>query len=140
MVQAFGGFYADIDIMFEKPLTELCSYSCVIPHEFRTTIGNYMFAAEPNHPFIKKIIDEMVVRSRMKISLETDIYKTTGPILWTDVYHRYPDKELVHVLQPTPDRPQQSFGEYALHICAGTWKHNISFSKSPWWNEGKYRK
>ena len=140
VIQAHGGFYADIDMLFEKSLTELCTYSCVIPHEFRATIGNYMFAAEPNHPFINKIIDEMVVRSQMKVNLETDVYKTTGPILWTDVYQGYPDKELVHVLQGAYHASgQQGFGSWAIHACSGTWKQNIAFSRTPWWDDKKYR-
>ena len=140
VVQAHGGFYADIDMLFEKSLTELCSSSCVIPHEFRTTIGNYMFAAEPDHPFINNIIDEMAVRSQMPIKLETDVYKTTGPILWTEVYRSFPDKELIRVLPGAYHASaQQGFGDWAKHVCSGTWKHNIRISQKAWWNDKKYR-
>jgi hypothetical protein len=57
-------------------------------HRHRLRVANYMFGAEPKHPFWLDVLQEMLCQAERKIVSENDILESTGPGLWTNVYHR----------------------------------------------------
>jgi mannosyltransferase OCH1-like enzyme len=146
-VYHFGGFYFDLDITGLKSLSELCSNSCIFPIDMHITndmceenrykffcenkinflLGQYAFAAQPKHPFIKKIIENINRRIEKYILIaETPfgrthdyVYKSTGPDFVTDVYLSYENKKDLTILNYPKG---QYFGEYAKHNYYGTWK------------------
>ena len=147
-IYQFGGVYLDLDILLKRPLDELlkepeiCKFpveidrvhdTIITRNNFHSLIGNYAFYAPAKHPFIKKIIDNIVneILDKNDIELaqmtngdskeEVYIYCTTGPIMVTQSYIDYQDKSTVELIKPTPFI-KDSFGEYGVHCCYGSWK------------------
>lgn len=143
-VYHFGGIYLDLDMKVFLPFDEILNNSCVFPideyidinfcknnrykpycdngQEF--LLGQYAFAAEPKHPFIKLLIDKIHERIEYYIqhvdySSEDYIYKTTGPDFVTDIYMDYQNKNTITILD---NGKRQYFGDYARHNYFGTWK------------------
>jgi mannosyltransferase OCH1-like enzyme len=143
----FGGFYFDLDILGLQPLNDLCDKSCIFPIDMhikedmcdqerymfycknntKYLLGQYAFAAQPKHPFIKKII-EAINQNINKFIADFDtefgkthefVYKSTGPDLVTDVYLNYNDNDDITILY---HREGQYFGNYAKHNFYGSWK------------------
>lgn len=135
----YGGVYLDLDILLFKSLNDIIDNNkCVFPLEFSKSsdkilhkqgfyglIGNYAFYAPKNHPFIKKIIDN-IVNKRIDITNSTNdnrkyVYYTTGPVMVTQSYIDFYFKNLIKIIQPFPFKKSQ-FGNYGKHIKFGTWK------------------
>jgi mannosyltransferase OCH1-like enzyme len=143
-VYHFGGIYLDLDMKVFKSFDEILNNSCVFPIDeyinisfCRTNrykpycdkgqtflLGQYAFAAEPKHPFIKLLIDKIHGSIDYYIQYadynsEDYIYKTTGPDFVTDVYIDYQNKNAITILD---NGKRQYFGNYAKHNYFGTWK------------------
>ncbi len=144
----FGGIYLDLDVKLTHSLEELLDEPliCKFPIEqenikdkvirkqgFSSLIGQYAFYAPAKHPFLKKIIDN-IVNPRIPFShimsaseghsdkaSDVLIYYTTGPILVTqsflDMDYKL-DIELLRTRPPTSNK----FGKYGVHNCHGTWR------------------
>lgn len=147
-VYYYGGVYLDLDIMVDCSLDELYDNPdiCKFPIEYENIrdtiitdqgldclIGNYAFYAPPKHPFLKKIIDN-IVNNRMSpediqkakttngdSELDVEIYCTTGPIMVTQSYIDMQNKKDIELLKTDPFRPER-FGKYARHYCMGSWR------------------
>ena len=136
----YGGVYLDLDIKLHQSVQDLNNTSkCVFPLEFKRSsdrilhqqgfqglIGNYAFYAPKNHPFVKKIIDNIVSgRIPIKMSECSDyrqyVYYTTGPVMVTQSYLDYTSKHEIDIIQPRPFQ-KSSFGTYGKHVQMGTWK------------------
>jgi len=138
-----GGFYLDLDIECHRPLDTLCEYRCVLAEEITLDpeqavafgnvnplrVANYMFGSEPGHPFWLDLVDEMHRRARRPIASENDILESTGPGLWSDVYHRvkdrYPDLVLLRNDRRTCAKCgviSCHFGDFASHLHVGSWR------------------
>jgi len=147
----YGGFYFDVDIELFKKLDDLLKYKCVFPVEFdlKTVItllsqlrvpeiknysgiqtlteqlGQYAFGAEKNHPFIKKIIDNIVVQLIPEKDIpnikEEQVCCTTGPILVTLTYFKYDKKNEITLIKPHKYE-NMKFGDYGTHHHQGSWK------------------
>lgn len=140
-VYYYGGVYLDLDIKLSLPLSDLTNNkNAVFPLEFKKNsdkllqqqgfyglIGNYAFYAPKKHPFLKLIIDN-IVNDRIKNIddlIETNyqryvLYKT-GPVMVTQSYIDYSDKQKVNIIKPFPFR-SSSFGKYGIHQLMGSWK------------------
>ena len=143
----YGGVYLDLDILLEYSLDELYdSHICKFPIEyenindviitdqgFDSLIGNYAFYAPAKHAFVKKIIDN-IVNKRLTTEdvskaqqtngdskLDVEIYCRTGPILVTQSYIDYTNKQDIELLSTTPFHPER-FGKFAKHYCIGSWR------------------
>lgn len=135
----YGGFYFDIDMDMQQPLSELCKYDCVFPQEFKingdpylknkgmqTLIGNYAFAASPKNDFIKFCIDN-IIGNKIKIqdipgkgnNSQKYIFYTTGPVMISDCYWDYQHRDKVEILQ---SEQNHRFGKYGRHFMLGSWK------------------
>jgi len=140
----YGGFYMDLDMDCLKPFDDLLHYKCVFPIDefiskemgeypryksyrdrgYNFLLGQYAFAAEPKHPFIKSLIDKIHQNINNYIkNVDTGshdyVYKTTGPDFCTDLFIDYPDKSNILILN---NNKRQYFGDYAKHHYFGTWK------------------
>ena len=147
VVYYYGGIYLDLDIDINHNLDELYNNPeiCKFPIElqnitdtiitiqgFNSLIGNYGFYAPKKHPFLKKIIDN-IVNNRIPDNIiavaqkdnqdppeQVYVYCTTGPLLVTQTYIDY-DNNDIELIKPEPF-VSNCFGKYGLHRCYGTWK------------------
>ena len=91
---------------------------------FKPLIGNYAFYAPKKHPFLKKIIDN-IVEKRIKISINNNknkyVYYTTGPVMVSQSYIDYKKKNDILLIKPNPFK-KSSFGKYGRHCNMGSWK------------------
>ena len=143
-VYHYGGFYMDLDMDCLKSFDGLLHHSCVFPIDeyiskqmgeypryksysergYNYLLGQYAFAAEPQNPFIKSMIDKIhnnINKYIKNVNFDSHdyVYKTTGPDFCTDLYIDYPDKVDILVLN---NNKRQYFGDYAKHNYFGTWK------------------
>ena len=153
-VYHYGGVYLDLDILIEEPLDSLynnpdiCKFpveldnirdTVITRRKFYQLIGNYAFYSPAGHPFLKRIIDNIVNKrfTEADIQLATTtngdsykdvyVYCTTGPLMVTQSYIDYEDHEddndrqRVELIKPDPFC-NNSFGRYGLHCSYGSWK------------------
>lgn len=146
-VYHFGGVYLDMDVRMLRGFGhDFLQESCVFPVDTlisqttapeerfsyfkkagqRFLLGQYAFAADAKHPFIKFLIDGIVDNIDAIINANNGgrlyIYQTTGPDYVTRRYMEFPQREEVHVL--TGVGPQR-FGAYAQHHHMGSWKADV---------------
>ena len=143
----YGGVYLDLDMDINLNFDDLFNINvCSFPIELKNIndhvlkmqnndilIGNYAFYSPPRHPFLKKIIDNIVhpVISHKDISIaqsqHTDnprdvfVYHTTGPILVSYTYNTFDNKDNINLLEMNPFKIN-CFGSYGHHRSHGTWK------------------
>lgn len=155
VIYFYGGVYLDLDIEITMSLNNIYyeyTDQCVFPVElqhitdsiitsqgYTNLIGNYAFYSPPRHPFIKRIIDNIVCQriSPENISIaqkenndppsQVYVYCTTGPLLVTQTLIDHGIHSIM-LLEPFPYR-SNCFGEYGYHHCYGSWKasnkHNL---------------
>lgn len=136
----YGGVYLDLDINLFKSLKGIdYEDKCVFPLEFSKSsdkilhkqgfyglIGNYAFYAPKKHPFIKKIITN-IINKRINILKPNNndnrkyVYYTTGPVIVTQSYIDYYFKKDIKIIEPYPFK-KSYFGNYGKHVKFGTWK------------------
>lgn len=147
-VYHFGGIYLDLDVKITHSLNELINepHICKFPIEqeniedklirkqgFSSLIGQYAFYAPAKHPFLKKIIDN-IVKPRIPFSYlikaceghsdkasDVLVYYTTGPILVTQSFLDMNYKINIELLRTQPFTSNK-FGKYGVHNCYGTWR------------------
>jgi mannosyltransferase OCH1-like enzyme len=147
----YGGFYFDVDIELYKKLDDLLNYKCIFPIEFDLNtivyflsrfripdikkysgiqtlteqLGQYAFAAEKNNPFIKKIIDNIMIQlipdEDIPKTKEEEVCCTTGPRIVTLTYVNYDKKNEITIIKPTKYE-NMMFGDYGKHHHQGSWK------------------
>ena len=87
-------------------------------------LGQYAFGAEKNSPFIKKIIDNIMVslipEEDIPPTKEEYVCCTTGPRIVTLTYFNYNKKNEVTLIKPTK-YANMMFGDYGKHHCKRTW-------------------
>lgn len=148
LVYVYGGVYMDLDMLVLRPLDDLCCHSLVLAEEktiswkikeslglnYAKRIANYMFAAEPGHPFIRCAMERMKTLSVIPIETQQQLLDITGPGLLTDLYwenvDKFPDMTLLEntdrwCLVPGHHEVSCHFGDYAAHLHAGTWRKEL---------------
>jgi len=148
VIYYYGGVYLDLDVEITLTLDKLyydCNDDCVFPIElynitdsiitcqdYSNLIGNYAFYSPPRHPFIKKLIDNIVCQrispENIKIAQEQNgdppsqvyVYCTTGPLLVTQSLIDYGTSSVL--LLSTEDCQSNRFGQFGIHHCLGSWK------------------
>ncbi|HEX9887718.1 MAG TPA: glycosyltransferase [Longimicrobiales bacterium] len=142
-LRTHGGFYADLDVVFRRPLDDLCDLECVVAeektldaealarhgHEHALRVANYMLGAAAGHPFLDALLDAMVAACR-PIRSEEDVLESTGPGLVTRVYHQAWREGRGVTLLPNPGVRCRNpscgsscqFGDYATHLHLGSWR------------------
>ena len=149
----YGGLYADLDYQCLKPFDaildkQMCcmglepaSHAQMINKHF--CIGNALMASVSAHPFFKELImavlKEDLVYDRQQNPIQW-IISTTGPVILTDIWFKYADKESIMLLNDTLVAPfskpeamefmmdsshknwQQKLEKaMAIHYFMGTW-------------------
>jgi len=106
-----GGMYVDFDYEAIESLNDLIqNHSCCFASEpiyhaqlfgKETYINNGLIITEPNHPFIKRIIDCVMNRypsnKVFKDKLE-EVLLTTGPLMITNLYEVYENKQDIYIM------------------------------------------
>jgi mannosyltransferase OCH1-like enzyme len=150
----YGGIYLDLDIDLVCSFDDLELEKCIFPIEVKNAgdellksqfvplVGNYAFYSPKGHPFLKKIIDNIVTQRIPNTIIEhaqknhTDdsrdvyVYYRTGPIL---VSQSFVDFVLsnngidsgLELIEPKP-YIDNCFGKYGHHRCYGSWRHAYS--------------
>jgi len=141
-----GGLYADLDMECLRNHDALlegagCVFGVetllsprrarIMGHGNRLRIANCIFAAEPGHPLIARII-EQVQRNGANPSLAGEVIENTGPGMVTDVFHRHgPDPSVrllprICWLPPARSRYAKrrpwNLHVHAMHHFMGSWK------------------
>lgn len=134
----YGGVYLDLDVDIHMSFDDLDRTRCTFPNEMNNNsdtilqnqgmnnlIGNYAFYAPKYHPFIKQIIDNIVTQrisdENIPKNYNSYVYYTTGPVLVSQTYIDYKDKNAVNIIEPYPFR-RSFFGKYGKHVNYGSWK------------------
>jgi len=106
-----GGMYVDFDYEVIESLDDIIeNHSCCFASEPKehaqlsgkqTYINNGLILTEPNHPFIKEIIDCVMNKypaNRMYSNKMEEVLLTTGPLMITGLYEVSENKNAVYVL------------------------------------------
>jgi mannosyltransferase OCH1-like enzyme len=156
-VYRLGGFYLDLDILAAKGFSELLDCDCVFSFEdlnmsrflreeygMDWAIGNYAFAAVPNHPFLKALIDNCVRAQKdpqwakpmlrgipFLFHPEFTVLNTTGPLLLSRTFAENPHlADSVRILFPDDvcdSRNRHQFGNFAVHLMDSSWRAKYGF-------------
>ncbi len=140
-----GGFYADLDMEFLKPLYDLTTHQLILAEEktlsaeecnrlkhlYPMRIANYMFGSEAYHPFWLDVLKAIRFQNNLTVKNENDILQHTGPGLFTNIFHQFKNKyPEIYLLENKTNRclkncnPKISchFGDYARHWHQGSWR------------------
>jgi hypothetical protein len=140
-----GGFYADMDMECLAPLSQFYGSDSAIfgieAHVTRTRqqelgydqpfqIANCIFAAPPDHPFLRSVVDQVVDHLRTRsVARIGDIEDATGPKALTRIFYAERPKD-VRVLKQICWVPPDVFADFAptrprvmcRHHFLGSWK------------------
>ena len=148
----FGGLYVDIDFKCLKSIESLVQTSDLVfglehPlhcqfHDMDSIIGNaFIFAKFPRHPFLKQVVGSLKTFSQAEDKNKNSyILKSTGPLMITEVYKQYENKQSVKLLpnqylypldyecanemlsNPISSKNEnQLVDAFAIHFHAGSW-------------------
>jgi len=163
-VKVLGGFYMDMDMMAKAPFEPLVAAGdgAVFPKEWWRSdaayrkiygedrscpddeehwqVGNYAFAAAPNHPFIADALEEAMTRTVRLTEFDAadisddDVLLATGPYMLSELYHegrrqgKYADVAHIRGDDDVPSRRRSyggndwhKFGGYAEHMLSHSW-------------------
>ncbi len=151
----YGGFYFDVDVELTKKLDELLGFKCIFPVEFDLNtivhflsgmqipdikkysgiqtlteqLGQYAFGAEKGSPFLKQLIDNIVMdlipdENIPENNKEEYVCCRTGPRIVTLTYFKYINKNEVYCLKPRGQMQNMVFGDYGKHWHQGSWKNH----------------
>lgn len=143
----YGGIYLDLDIDIVCGFDDIDINKCIFPIEVKNAgdeilasesaplVGNYAFYAPKGHPFLKKIIenivkqripDEIILkaqRNHTDDSRDVYVYYRTGPILVSQTYLDFGlSDNSIMLIEPDPYM-DNCFGKYGYHRCYGSWRH-----------------
>jgi inositol phosphorylceramide mannosyltransferase catalytic subunit len=148
-VYYYGGVYLDLDIKLSMTVSDLIlNKKAVFPLEFQKNgdkllqdqgfyglLGNYAFYAPRGHPFLRAIIKN-IVNDRIKnieykngFNYQRYVLYKTGPVMVTQTYIDYFQKNEIDVIKPVPFR-KSSFGKYGTHHLMGSWKNDSNKVKN----------
>ncbi|HEX3999711.1 MAG TPA: glycosyltransferase [Pirellulales bacterium] len=145
LLERFGGLYVDLDFQCLRQFDPLLEgRSCVLGQEslehgrlFQRTriVCNALMAAEPGHPFFRRVIEELPAFAAKPDPAQT-VLTTTGPFMLSDVYDGFASKETIALMPPdyfyplsmeqadefrNTGRPVDQLDAYAVHFHVGSW-------------------
>lgn len=143
LIYHYGGIYLDFnveifesfkDINFDKVIFPL-QYSNINnlvlkPQGYQILLGNYFFYSPSKHSFMKRIIDNIATS---KITIYDNfnflryIFYTTGPVLITQTYIDYRNKNEILVLSLNPFQESYfgKYGKYLKILNLYNWSRNL---------------
>jgi len=131
LMYKFGGIYADLDYKFVKKF-DLLDYKIVLPisrvknDNKMDCLGNCIFASEPNHPFWKMVIDELLGFKLKNVITDNDVIHITGPVFLTNIYKKYTNKDDIYTCPIMFFHPGNKVNNesYGHHLCSAVWRNN----------------
>ncbi len=145
VVYRFGGLYADVDMECTRPMARFfATNGALFSIEARLSaerqaelqylhpyqVANCIFAAEPLHPFLGLVIDEVVALAAARPDpVITDVENITGPRMLTRVFYRFAVPGVQVLKQIYWMAPYEypvwlplSWKSFARHHFWGSWK------------------
>ncbi|MDR0750567.1 MAG: hypothetical protein LBF62_13500 [Tannerellaceae bacterium] len=108
-----GGMYVDFDYEAIEPLYDILEkYSCCFASEPKEHallfekdiyVNNGLIITEPNHPFMKCIIDCVMEKYHTNICYSDkmkEVLLTTGPLMITNLFENYENKNDIYIMPP----------------------------------------
>ncbi len=106
ILDKIGGMYVDFDYECLTPLDDLiegktCCFAlepqshCEIFNR-RVMFNNALMASTPGHPFMQKIVAQVLSAERLKfdpVPKDRCVFNTTGPWILIDLYEELPERE-----------------------------------------------
>lgn len=150
LLKKYGGLYVDLDFECLENIEFLFDGAEFIagkePHwhahrfGFNYIVCNAFMASTPNNDFINFVYHRMLTHPLTEANFPFDVLDSTGPFLLTHAYNAYPNKEIVHILEPKtiypigqwevdkikkneiPGEMKKRIDEaHAIHYFFGTW-------------------
>ncbi|MDR1345908.1 MAG: hypothetical protein LBK03_04310 [Bacteroidales bacterium] len=156
ILNTLGGLYVDFDTECLRPCDDLladgeCFFALEPEEHARVTkrpflVSNAFMASIPHHPFMRKILDTAFIphNPMLESNPSSLVLQTTGPIMVSRCYDRYPDKQPVCLLPSVCTAPftaaescRYRLGErsgtlieklskaYAVHYFYNTWAKSM---------------
>jgi mannosyltransferase OCH1-like enzyme len=145
LMYKYGGWYLDMDYYLVNSLNlpYLNNQKIILPCNRENNggderlLGNCIFASEPNHPYWKTLMDEMLNFDLSKdYKGDSVIISTTGPGLVTKMWLNSSYKDQIFIPNrilfhpPSTDLTNAKIVELkklksvGMHICTGLWRNN----------------
>jgi mannosyltransferase OCH1-like enzyme len=135
-----GGLCVDTDYEMLRPF-DLLQHEVVLPRETDEVpgedegrIANSLLASVPNHPFWKRVLDDLMANPPDAVG-EVDVLSATGPMFLTRICHQAcrdglaihtPAAIIFNPLTPRTTRAYQAIvnskKSYGIHHCMGSWR------------------
>ena len=158
ILYTYGGVYVDLDLECLQPIDRLLAHHTFVagyeppPHAqwlgAKSMVCNAFMASIPRHRLLAAILQALKTFNP-KITFHTEVLKTTGPLMLTQVVKQYSFDDITllddHILYPftskqekleallhDPDQGQAikedciKRGGYAIHYWANTWGKDIA--------------
>ena len=145
-IYKYGGIYTDLDYYMLKKY-DLLDYDAVFPCSRESDdgkivlLGNCIYSAMPEHPFLKTLVESLLTidRSKVNFDLDNSLDKDplgTGPAFLTNMWNQFNNKGIIYnpprkIFHP-PTNLNSNYIEnlreqkiaYGMHLCTGLWRNN----------------
>jgi mannosyltransferase OCH1-like enzyme len=121
----YGGIYLDLDISTIRRLDPLLQYSAWSCRTYPTGISNDALGAAPNHPFYKRVTENLASYNKNWLLPYVTVMYTTGPlflsVMWEEyIQSRHGEEKAMHSIFPDAEHFGNSYGFFNM-TDGGTW-------------------
>jgi mannosyltransferase OCH1-like enzyme len=117
--------YLDLDVGCKKDLTPLLRFEITLPKTSPTGVSNDVLITAPNHPFFRKVIDNLPASNHYWGPKYFTVFFSTGPMFLTNQLFLYlkenPSTE-VRILPP--DMYASTMNSFFDHYPGSSWHGN----------------
>ena len=125
----FGGIYVDLDDGCNRPLEPLLSYPAWVRKTMPTGVSNDAMGAVPEHPFFRRVIDELANYDKNWFLGYITVMASTGPLFLSIIWRRYSsegrnvgdDKDGGRVRILFPEEYQRHPWSFFTHHLGNSW-------------------
>ncbi len=110
LLKKYGGLYVDMDFECLENIEFLIEHAEFTagkePHWHAARFGlpyiicNAFMASTPDNDFINFLCDKLINYPVSDVNTPIDVLNSTGPLLLTNCYNAYPEKEQICILEP----------------------------------------
>ncbi|CAF0870043.1 unnamed protein product [Adineta steineri] len=126
VLYVYGGIYLDLDIICLQSLDQLRTFEFVIPKTMPVGLSNDFIVAQPRHPFLLQILNNLPKYNRNYFTKYSTVMFSTGPMFLTQQASSYSNRSSIDVLS------QELYGKYVhnstrslfRHLKASSWHGN----------------
>lgn len=109
----FGGIYMDLDIGCLKPMTPLLSFEAILPETAPIGVSNDLMMITPQHPFMKRLLNHLVLFNHNYVLNYPTVMFSTGPMLVSASYALWVDAKGVSL---PSDRSHPNRGRSGVRV------------------------